>query len=97
MDWWVGCLTTLSFLYSCGQNQASNSYFKARSQNYALGSQKPKKIDLKTIAFREFCLNLLFSYFWVTYNIVKLQTCSSLHCGVIATLTLSLLSKSVVT
>ena len=35
--------------------------------------------NLKTIAFREFCLNMSFSYFWVSYNIVKLLTCSSLH------------------
>ena len=27
--------------------------------------------NLKTIAFREFCINMLFSYFWVSYNIVK--------------------------
>ena len=53
--------------------------------------------NLKTIAFREFCLNMLFSYFWVSYNIVKLQTCNSLHSRVIAILRFSLLSKSVVT
>ena len=47
----------------------------------------------KTIAFREFCINTLFSYFWISYNIVKLQTHSSLHSRVIATLRLSLLSK----
>ena len=35
--------------------------------------------NLKTIAFREFCLNMSFSYFWVSYNIGKLLTCSSLH------------------
>ena len=29
-------------------------------------------LNLKTIAFREFCLNMLFNYFWVSYNIVKL-------------------------
>ena len=50
----------------------------------------------KTIAFREFCTNMLFSYFWVSYNIVKLQTRTSLHSGVIATLRLSLLSKLLV-
>ena len=50
----------------------------------------------KTIAFREFCINILFSYFWVSYNIVKLQTRSSLHSPVIATLRLSLLSKLLV-
>ena len=63
------------------------------------GVKNLKKLtcNLKTIAFREFCLNMLFSYFWVSYNIVKLQTCSLLHSRVIATLTLSLLSKSVVT
>ena len=44
----------------------------------------------KTIAFREFCINMLFSYFGVSYNIVKLQTCSTLRNRVIATLTLSL-------
>ena len=33
----------------------------------------------KTIAFREFSINMLFSYFWVSYNIVKFQTCSSWH------------------
>ena len=53
--------------------------------------------NLKSIVFREFCLNMLFSYFWVSYNMVKLQTCSSLHSRVIATLRFSLLSKSVVT
>ena len=47
----------------------------------------------KTIAFREFSINMLFSYFWVSYNIVKLQTCSSMPRRVIATLRLSLLSK----
>ena len=50
----------------------------------------------ETIAFREFCINMLFSYFWVSYNIVKLQTHSSLHNRVIATLRLSLLSKLLV-
>ena len=53
--------------------------------------------NLKTIACREFCSNVLFSYFWVSYNIVKLQTCSSFHIRVIATLRFSWLSKSVVT
>ena len=53
--------------------------------------------NLKTIAFREFCINMLFSYFWVSYNIVKLQTCSSLHRREIAALSLSLLSKLLVT
>ena len=62
---------------------------------------KKMTCNLKTIniyiAFREFCLNMLFSYFWVSYYIIKLQTCSSLHGGLIATLMFSLLSKSVVT
>ena len=49
--------------------------------------------NLKTIALREFCKNMLFSYFWVSYNIVKLQTCNLLHSRVIATL----LSKLFVT
>ena len=49
--------------------------------------------NLKTVAFREFCLNMLFSYFSVSYNIVKLQ--SFLHSRVIATLRFSLLSKSI--
>ena len=53
--------------------------------------------NLKTIAFREFCINMLFSYFWVSYNIVKLQTCSPLYSRVIATLRFSQLSKSIVT
>ena len=53
--------------------------------------------NFKTIAFREFFINILFSYFWVSYNIVKLQTSSSLHSWVIATSRLSLLSKSVIT
>ena len=35
--------------------------------------------DLEGFAFREFCLNMLFTYLWVTYNIVKLQACSSLY------------------
>ena len=35
--------------------------------------------NLKNIALREFCIHMLFSYFWVSYNIVKFQTCSSLH------------------
>ena len=51
--------------------------------------------NLKTIAFREFRINILFSYFVVSYNIVIFQTCSLLHSQVIATLRLSLLSKSV--
>ena len=42
-------------------------------------------------------LNMLFKYFLVSYNIVKVQTCSSLQIGAIATLKLSLLSKSVET
>ena len=50
----------------------------------------------KTIAFREFYINMLFSYFGVSYNIVKLQTRSSLHSRVIAALRLSLLSKLLV-
>ena len=53
------------------------------------GVKNLKKLtcNLKTIAFTEFCLNMLFSYFWLSHNIVKLQTCSSLHGRVIATLT----------
>ena len=35
--------------------------------------------DLKTIAYTEFCINMLFSYFCVSYSIVKFQTCSSVH------------------
>ena len=31
--------------------------------------------NLKTIAFREFCLNMLFTYLWVTYNIVAVADC----------------------
>ena len=50
----------------------------------------------KTIAFKEFCFSMLFSYFWVSYNIVKFQTHRSLHSRVIATLRLSLLSKLLV-
>ena len=26
-----------------------------------------------------FCIHMFFTYFWVNYNIVKLQTCSLLH------------------
>ena len=52
--------------------------------------------NLKTIAFREFRINMLFTYFGVSYNIVKFQTCGSFHSGVIATLKFSLLSKSVI-
>ena len=44
----------------------------------------------------QFCVNMLFTYFGVSYNIVKFQTCGSLHSWVIATLKFSLLSKSVV-
>ena len=51
--------------------------------------------NLKTIAFRKFRKNMLFSYFRVSYNIVKFQTCNLLHSWVIATLRLTLLSKSV--
>ena len=47
--------------------------------------------NLKTIAFREFCINMLFSYFWASYN----SKISNLHTRVIATLRLSLLSKSI--
>ena len=51
----------------------------------------------KTVVFREFCINMLFGYLvGVSYNIVKLQTCISLHSQVIATLRLSLLSKLLV-
>ena len=50
----------------------------------------------KTTAFREFCINMLFHYFWGIYNIVKLQTCSSMHRRVIATLRLSVLNKLLV-
>ena len=46
--------------------------------------------NLKNIEYTEFRLNMLFSYFWVSYNTVKFQTCSSLHSQVIATLRLSL-------
>ena len=62
---------------------------------WGVKTSKNMTCNLKTIAFREFCFNMLFSYFWVSYNIVKLQTCSSLHSGVMAMS--SLLSKSVVT
>ena len=41
--------------------------------------------NLKTIVFREFCANLLFTYFGVSYNIAKFQTSSSWHSRVIAT------------
>ena len=40
---------------------------------------------------------MLFNYFWFTYNIVKLQTCSSWHSWAIAIIRFSLLNKSVVT
>ena len=42
-------------------------------------------------------LNMLFIYFWFSYNIVKLEMCSSWHSFVIVILRFSLLSKSVVT
>ena len=53
--------------------------------------------NLKTIAFTQFCINMLFSYFYVSYNTVKFQTCSSWHSWVIATFRLSLLSKLLIT
>ena len=68
----------------------SNSYFEVLSVELI-------SCNLKTIAITVFCLNMLFTYFWVSYDIVKLQTCSSLQIGAIATLRFSLLSKSVVT
>ena len=34
---------------------------------------------LKTIVFRVFSLNMLFTYLWVSYNVLKLQTYSSLY------------------
>ena len=52
--------------------------------------------NLKSIAFGVFYLNMSFTYFWISYNIVKLQTCTSIPSRVIATLRFSLLSKSVV-
>ena len=53
--------------------------------------------NLKTIAYIEFCINMFFCYFWVSYNIVKFQACSQVHSWVIATVRLSLLSKSLIT
>ena len=50
--------------------------------------------NLKTVAFRVFSLNMLFSYFWVSYTIVKLQTCSSLHRTILLLFQLSLLLLS---
>ena len=52
--------------------------------------------DLKTIALTVFSLNMFFTYLWVSYNIVKLQTCSSSQSGAIAPMRLSQLSKSLV-
>ena len=40
---------------------------------------------------------MLFTYFWVSYNTVKLQICSSWHSWAIAIFRFSLLNKSVVT
>ena len=52
--------------------------------------------DLKAIALTVFSLNMFFTYLWVSYNIVKLQTCSSSQSGSIAPMRLSQLSKSLV-
>ena len=41
-------------------------------------------------------LNMLFTYFWVNYNIVKLQTCISLYSWAIATFRFPPLNKFVV-
>ena len=46
---------------------------------------------------RRSSFNMLFTSFLVSYNIVKLQTCSSLHSWAKTTLRFSLLSKSIVT
>ena len=68
----------------------SNSYFEVLSVELI-------SCNLKPIAIRVLCLNMLFTYFWVSYDIVKLQTCSLLQIGEITTSRFSLLSKSVVT
>ena len=60
-------------------------------------SQLSKSILIWKLLYLQYVLNMLFTYFWVTYNIVKLQTCISWHSWAIATLMLLLLSKWVVT
>ena len=67
-----------------------NSYFEVLSVELI-------SCNLKTVAIRVFCLNMFFTYFWVSYDIVKLQSCSSLQIEAIATSRYSLLSTSVVT
>ena len=52
---------------------------------------------LKNIVFKVFSINMLFTFFGVSYYTVNLQTCMSWHSRVIAILRFSLLSKSVVT
>ena len=46
-----------------------------------------------TIVFRIFCLNMLFTHFWVSYNIEKIQTCRLFHSWKLAILRFSLLSN----
>ena len=45
--------------------QLSNSYFQVLTVEYI-------SCNLKTIAFREFRLSMLFTNLWVSYNIVTL-------------------------
>ena len=52
--------------------------FEFETENKIFHEYQPS-CNLKTIAFTVFCFNMLFTYFWVSYNIVKFQTCSSWH------------------
>ena len=50
----------------------SNCYFQVLTVEEISG-------NLKTIAYTVISLTMLVTYFSVLYNIVKLQTCNSLH------------------
>ena len=56
-------------------SEMSNDYFVT----FHYFHNESNTCNLKTIAFREFWVNVLLAYFWVSYNIVKLQTSSLLH------------------
>ena len=72
---------TLNFIM-----KSSPTIFSSSPTFFAVVGDRPNflkflesTLNWKTIAFTEICVNMLYSYFWVSHNIVKLQTCSPWH------------------
>ena len=83
--------------YNIVKFQTCSSWHSWVIATFRLSLLSKSLITWKLLHLEEFRINMLFSYLWVSYNIVKFQTCSSWHSWVIATFRLSLLSKSLIT